>query len=46
VVAGVLEPAEDEQADQVADVEAVGGGVAPVVERDGFWTGDALQLGA
>ena len=33
-VAGVLEAAQDQQTDEVADVEAVGGGVAAVVERD------------
>ena len=33
-VAGVGEAAQHEQADEVADVQAVGGRVAPVVERD------------
>jgi hypothetical protein len=34
-VADGLEAAEDEDADQVPDVEAVGGGVAPVVDDHG-----------
>ena len=33
-VTGVLEPPQHDQPDEVADVEAVGGGIAPVVDPD------------
>ena len=34
LVPGVLEPTQHDQTDQVADVQTVGGGVAPVVDAD------------
>ena len=48
-VPGLLEPTQDQETQEVADVEAVGRGVAPVVEGDrslGESGGEAFSVGA